>query len=254
MSRLRYNGLSNSLGASLTDSSTAITFTSKLTYAGGDVPTISGSNYIPLSILDADGLCAEVVHLTAYTAGATTGTIARGKEDTVGVAHDSSAALTHGPTAADFGGHRPIGRTVYNPGSLTEATVGTSTLTDMDATNLAVTFTAPPSGIVQARVSIRSYSPSSGTVGAHQIGFRNGSSTVSGSTQETCYWPSTTEFAVRSACTAIITGLTAGTSYTWKLAHANSTGTSRNVLAQYGGAVGPAVIEIFAVEDGYDAT
>jgi len=110
MARLRYNGLSNSLGASLTNSGTTITFASKLTYAGGDVPTITGSDYIPLSILDADGLCAEVVHLTAYTSAATTGTIARGKEDTSGVAHDSGRVVVNGATRDDL---RAVACSVY---------------------------------------------------------------------------------------------------------------------------------------------
>jgi hypothetical protein len=101
MARLRYNGLSNSLGASLSDSATSVTFASKLTYAGGDVPTISGTDYIPLSILDANGLCAEVVHLTSYTSASTSGTISRGKEDTFGVAHDSGRVVVHGPTVRD---------------------------------------------------------------------------------------------------------------------------------------------------------
>jgi hypothetical protein len=247
MARLRYNGLSNSLGASLSDSATSVTFTSKLTHVGGDVPTIAGSDYIPLSILDADGLCAEVVHLTAYTAEATSGTIGRGKDGTAAVAHDSGAVVVNAPTTADFGAYRLLARTTYNPGSLTNSTVSNNTLTDMDATNLAVTFTAPASGAVVAQVSVRSYSSGGGNA-AHQLGFRSGSSTVTGSTQELCYWPSGGEFAVRNAYRCVITGLTAGSSYTWKLAHANSTNSGKDVYAQYGGAVGAAAIEIFADE------
>ena len=96
MARLRYNGLSGTLGASLTNSATSVTFASKLTHVGGDVPTISGSDYIPLSILDANGKCAEVVHLTAYTSAATSGTIARGKEGSSGVAHDNGRTFVNG--------------------------------------------------------------------------------------------------------------------------------------------------------------
>jgi hypothetical protein len=102
MARLRYNGLSNSLGASLSDSATSVTFASKLTHAGGDVPTITGSDYIPVSILDADGKCEEIVWLTAYTAEATSGTVSRGKEGTAAVAHDSGRVIVNAPTVNDL--------------------------------------------------------------------------------------------------------------------------------------------------------
>lgn len=102
MARLRYNGLTTTLGASLTDSATAVTFGAALTHSGGAaVPTISGGNYIPLTILDATGDVSEIVHLTAYTAAATTGTIVRGREGTTGVAHDSGDDMVHAPTVSD---------------------------------------------------------------------------------------------------------------------------------------------------------
>jgi hypothetical protein len=101
MARLRYNGLAGTLGAALSDSATSVTLAAKLTYVGGDVPTLAAGGYFPLSILDADGLCAEVVYVTAYTAAATTATILRGRERSAGVAHDSGATFVHGPTALD---------------------------------------------------------------------------------------------------------------------------------------------------------
>lgn len=103
MARLRYNGLSATLGASLTSSATSATFGAALTHSNGtNVPTISGSDYIPLAILDTSGHLSEIVHLTAYTAGATTGTISRGQEGTTGVAHSSGDKVIHGPTAIDI--------------------------------------------------------------------------------------------------------------------------------------------------------
>ena len=90
MARLRYNGLSTTLGASLTNSATSVTFNAALTHSNGTaVPTISGSDYVPLAILDSSGHLSEIVWLTAYTSGATTGTITRGQEGTSGVAHSS---------------------------------------------------------------------------------------------------------------------------------------------------------------------
>lgn len=104
MARLRYNGLVATLGGSgLADgSTTSITFAAKLTHSGGtDVPTLAGGDYIPLSILDGNGVLAEVVYLTAYTAGATTGTITRGQEGTSGAARASGLKVDHGPPVAD---------------------------------------------------------------------------------------------------------------------------------------------------------
>jgi hypothetical protein len=44
--------------------------------------------------------------------------------------------------------------TLYDPGTaVTHATTGALAMTAMDTTNLRLTFTAPPSGIVQVRIS-----------------------------------------------------------------------------------------------------
>ena len=102
MTRLRYNGLSTTLGGSLTSSGTSVTFAAALTHSGGTaVPTITGTDYIPLSILDSTGRLSEIVYLTAYTSGATTGTITRGQEGTTGVTHASGDKVDHGVTATD---------------------------------------------------------------------------------------------------------------------------------------------------------
>lgn len=112
MARLRYNalktgaagsGVALSLGASLTSSATSITFNAALTHSNGTaVPTIVSPDYIPLEILDSSGNMLEIVWLTAYTAAATTGTIARGKEGTTGVAHSSGDKIVHGPNVTDI--------------------------------------------------------------------------------------------------------------------------------------------------------
>jgi hypothetical protein len=103
MARLRYNGLTATLGGSLTNSGTSITFAAGLTHSGGtNVPTLSGSDYIPLQILGSTGHLSETVYLTAYTAAATTGTIVRGMEGTTGVSHSSGDKVTHGPTIIDM--------------------------------------------------------------------------------------------------------------------------------------------------------
>lgn len=76
MARLTYNNQGGYLGSSgLTSSGTTITFGVAPNFA-----TISGGDTIPL-VLDAGSANFEVVYLTAYTSGATTGTIARAAED-----------------------------------------------------------------------------------------------------------------------------------------------------------------------------
>ena len=108
MARLRYNGLKTTLGASLTSSATAVTFAAALTHSGGTaVPTIVAGNYIPLSILDTNGV-TEIVYLTAYTAGATTGTITRGREGTPAVAHASGDRVVHAILALDLPSDVPL--------------------------------------------------------------------------------------------------------------------------------------------------
>jgi hypothetical protein len=112
MSRLRYNGLATGAttatvtlaldGSGLTNSATAVTFNAALTYNNGTaVPTIVAPDYIPLSVLDANGNLSEIVYLTAYTAAATTGTITRGREGTTGVAHSSGDKIVSAGTAID---------------------------------------------------------------------------------------------------------------------------------------------------------
>lgn len=101
--RLRYNSLRAALGASLTASGTTITFAAPLTHSNGtNVPTIAGGDYIPLSILN-DGELEEIVYLTAYTSGATTGTITRGRETTTGVTHAIGLVVICAPSALDLG-------------------------------------------------------------------------------------------------------------------------------------------------------
>jgi len=130
MARLRYNGLTAALGASLTSSATSVTFAAGLTHSGGtNVPTIAGSDYIPLTILDASGNVSEIVNLTAYTAAATTGTISRGQETTTGVSHSSGDKIVHSATVLDID---PGAWTAYTPAwtaSGTAPSLGNGTLT-----------------------------------------------------------------------------------------------------------------------------
>lgn len=105
--RLRYNGLlagtaPPTLGADISSGGTAITFPLPLKYQGtSPVPTIADPDYLPL-VINPDTAAMEIVWLTAYTAGATSGTILRAQEGTSGVAHTAGADIAHGPTVADI--------------------------------------------------------------------------------------------------------------------------------------------------------
>ncbi len=98
ISRRRHNLLTNALGATLTTGSTSITFASALQEGGSNISTIGTDEYLPLTIEN------EIVYLTAYTAGATGGTIQRGKENTVdpGVSHPNGTVIRNAPTTHDF--------------------------------------------------------------------------------------------------------------------------------------------------------
>lgn len=100
MARLRYNGLTATLGADLLTADTTITFSGALTSAAGAVPTISGGDYIPLVIEGATSV--EIVHLTAYTSGATTGAVTRAQESTTATDHASGTTIVNGLTVADM--------------------------------------------------------------------------------------------------------------------------------------------------------
>lgn len=103
MARLRYNGIVGTLGGSLSSSATSVTFTTTLTHSGGvNVATITNGDYLPLSILDSTGVLTEIVYLTAYTAGGTSGTIIRGCEGTTGTAQSSTFRVVNSGTVQDF--------------------------------------------------------------------------------------------------------------------------------------------------------
>lgn len=140
MTRLHYNGLATgaagatvslALGGSLTNSATAVTFNAALTYANGTaVPTITGSDYIPLEILDVNGHLSEIVWLTAYTSAATSGTITRGKEGTAGVVHASGDKIVHAVLADDVA---PDYITTFTPAltaSTSNPTLGTASIAE----------------------------------------------------------------------------------------------------------------------------
>lgn len=105
MTRLRYAGVVGTVGSgNMTNSATSHTFTAALTYANGvTVPTLTGSDYFMLSILDTSGNLSEVVKVTAYNSSTKAATLVRGQEGTSGVAHTSGDKVTMAVYASDIG-------------------------------------------------------------------------------------------------------------------------------------------------------
>lgn len=96
--RKRYDFQKGDLGAELSGSGTTITFA-----VAPGFDTLAAGEYIPLA-LSEDGK-REIVHLTAYTAGALTGTVERGQEGTGQATPPTFTAAgkwLHGPTAKDL--------------------------------------------------------------------------------------------------------------------------------------------------------
>lgn len=133
-----------------------------------------------------------------------------------------------------------LGVTAYDPGSSGSYTT-TSTLADVDATNALVTFTAPPSGNVYAKVSCQAY-PTGNSDRSLVYGLREGSTALrSGQVKS--------EFDANAPVTRLeigwqITGISAG-SHTYKFA-ANH-GTAAWTMRWGGGAAGfgPITIEVW---------
>jgi hypothetical protein len=99
MTRLRYNNQGGTLGADPGSSGGTITFAIAPRFA-----TIVSPDYIPI-VLDQGSSSFEIVYMTAYTVGATTGTVTRAAEDATNwpaIAHPGPGRWSHGPAVSDF--------------------------------------------------------------------------------------------------------------------------------------------------------
>jgi len=170
MSRLRYDGLKGTLGADHTSGVTTLTLSSKLTYEGGDVPTIAAPDYLPLSILDSDGLSVEIVHVTAYTSAATTATITRGKEGSTAQAWTNGDTFVHGPTAYDSG-IAPVGINAQT-GTTYTLVLGDASRVVTLSNAAGITLTVPPNSSVAFPLGTRVVI---GQIGAGQVTVAEGS-------------------------------------------------------------------------------
>lgn len=134
MARLRYSGLKAALDVAIDTDDTAVTFDAPLTYYGGTitVPDIAGDDYLPLSLLNTDGLVTEIAYLTSYDHTTGAGTLTRAQEDSTGVAHAAGDLAINGPTPTDIPDPLPWFRVT------TYGATGDGTTDDTDAINDAI--------------------------------------------------------------------------------------------------------------------
>ena len=129
----------------------------------------------------------------------------------------------------------------YAPATQEIKSTTSGTFADADATNLVVTFVAPPSGAVLIRLG--AHQDISPTGGFHQWNLRSGSSDVAGSSVQA----GRESEGVFTSVPIILTGLTPGTSYTYKWGYRTSAGTARLLMgdASPTNETGPAVMEVW---------
>lgn len=145
-----------------------------------------------------------------------------------------------------------LARVSYNPSVLTLVSTTSTTLVDMDATNLVITFVAPNSGKV--RIALYGLAFILVTSGTHAIywGLREGSGVVSKSRWQLLadgFIDNNIQF--RASYAAPFEGLTPGKQYTWKWAQAVSSGGTASLgygaTGEDEGLYGPAVMEVWEV-------
>lgn len=139
------------------------------------------------------------------------------------------------------GGLSLIGHTTHNPGTAATYSTTSSTFTDLDPTNLAVTFVAPPSGKVLVRLT--AVADKITAAGDHMWNLRDAVGDIAGTAMLVGYYINML-FARSTAC--VVSGLTPGQSYTWKWGQNAVGGTSRTYAG--GASNGPAVMEVWSVQ------
>jgi hypothetical protein len=151
--RRRHNLVSTTLGAALATGATSITFATALKEGGSggsNIATLGTDEFLALTIEN------EVVYLTAYTAGATSGTIVRAREHTVdpGVDHPNGTAVTHASTIEDSSTLEVVrDRFVVANAKDDEFLVGTmdAAWTKVDYANASAITWTPGQGVLSAK-------------------------------------------------------------------------------------------------------
>lgn len=243
--RLRTNSVAGALTASISAIDTS------MSSAGlADLGVVDATNHAAITIFAVDGngriTAKEIVYVTAHTAAATTATIARAKEGTSAAAWGAGATWSHSPTSKDFdgsgGGSGLIGFTAYNPAVRVVQTRNSLTFADLDAANLAVSFVAPPSGKVLVRLSASAFTDIAGN--EHLWNLRDSGGDIAGTKVGASSMSN--NFGGMSRVISV-TGLTPGTTYSWKWGWAVAVVGGVGARIQYGDSTGPASMEVWAV-------
>lgn len=173
-----------------------------------------GSTEHAVIVLDPDGKfgAPEIAYVTAHTAAAVSATLVRGQEGTTARQHDRDVPWIHGSTPLDYygspGGMGLIAVVQHTPAGAIVVTTSTAGGIDVDATNLAVSFVAPPSGKVLHRWAATAYQ--AGAAGWGYWILRTTGGSVAGSEEGIAH---ATNGIARHHYTFLETGLTPGTTY-----------------------------------------
>lgn len=141
------------------------------------------------------------------------------------------------------GGVELLASVQYLPATEQTYSTTSTTLADLDADNLVITFSAPASGAVLVYLTAQLVGPASQS---YYWGLRSGGSAVAGSAIIMRF---NVALAFRQTGMVKITGLTPGQSYTWKWAHAVTGGTGNTYIGGPNIAAsnsGPGIMEVWA--------
>lgn len=97
MATQRWNLVTGNLGVDLLAAGTTITFVAALQEGGVNIATVAAPDVVVLRV------DSELIYLTAYTAGATIGTVSRAKGGTVAVDHLTGAVVRVVGTKDEYG-------------------------------------------------------------------------------------------------------------------------------------------------------
>ena len=200
-------------------------------------PATSITNAVPKTLVDAAG------DLLVGSAADTLARLPLGSASQVLRVNAGGTGLEYGTPAAAG----PLAVTQYDPSSTVAHSTTSATAVDIDASNLAVTFTVPASGAVLVSLNALFRQSSETWLGGWSL--REGTSEVAAAYSVMEGWTAAPtgvhQSNKRLTYRRKFTGLTPGASLTWKWAAKTSGGMSTTTYGLSGGGQ-PAVMEVWA--------